>query len=66
MCENKKQVRVVRFSPAGRMVIVGLSSGLVMTFYISLVMDSKDEIAHLALKYFQSFKPEQSSEIVSM
>ena len=48
---------MIRFSPEGRMLVVGFSNGVIMTFYINLIINSKDEIVRLTLKYFQSFKP---------
>lgn len=58
-CDDRKQVRALRFSPFGRMLIVGLSGGVIMTFYLCLTLDSKDDISQLTLKYFQTFKPER-------
>lgn len=60
LCEDRKQVKSLRFSPQGRMLVVGLTGGVIVTFYLILLFDSKDEISHLSLKYFQTFKPDRN------
>lgn len=35
LCDSKKRVRTVKFSPRGRMMVVGLSGGVIITFFLN-------------------------------
>lgn len=56
LCEDRRQVRALKFSPHGRMLVVGLSGGIILTFYLMLIEGSREQIVQLNLKYFQTFK----------
>ena len=61
ICERDEyvKVRAVRFSPKGRMMVVGLTAGVVMTFFMDLAFDSLKQITALSLRHFQTFKMEE-------
>lgn len=42
ICEDRKQVKTLKFSPQGRMLVVGLTGGIILTFYLLLIFDSRD------------------------
>lgn len=39
LCDAKKRVRTVKFAPKGRMMVVGLSGGVIITFFLNLATD---------------------------
>jgi hypothetical protein len=49
-------VTAVRFSPKGRMLVVGITGGNIITFYINAMQDKNEKILQLNLQAFQTFK----------
>lgn len=59
-CERNENVRVrsIKFAPLGLMLIVGLTTGTVMTFCMEVGENSLGQVGPVELKHFQTFKNE--------
>ena len=52
LCPYKKKVNAMRFSPKGRMLIVGITGGRLINFYLN-VTEEEGDITQLTLSNFQ-------------
>jgi hypothetical protein len=60
VCERDERIKVrtVKFSPRGRMLVVGLTTGMTMTFFMDLSYNNLKAITQVQLRHFQTFKIE--------
>lgn len=54
------KIRAVRFSPKGRMLVLGLTGGLIMTFFMEFTFNNLKQLSSVELRYFQEFTMNQA------